>query len=67
MQPEDGDARIKRASESVSELLRNRCHGEAELAKAEQLLEVVSSRSDIFTTSQMLHMLERIRKQIRRA
>jgi len=57
MQPEDGEALMQRASESLANLLRSRAPGAVELSKAESLLEAVADRSDIFTIAQMLTML----------
>jgi len=57
IQPEDGDALIRRAAQSLAHLLRWRAPGESELLKAEALLEAVSTRSDIFSIAQMLDML----------
>jgi len=57
MRQEDGNALIQRAVESMANLLRSRSCGEIELSKAEALLEAVATRSDIFSTAQMLDML----------
>lgn len=57
MMPEDGEALIQRATDSIVELLRKRSCGESELSKAEDLLEAVASRCELFSTGQMLDML----------
>jgi hypothetical protein len=57
MLPEDEEALIQRATDSVVGLLRNRGRGECELLKAEQLLEAVAGRCELFSTGQMLDML----------
>jgi len=57
MRPKDGTILIQRATDSVSGLLRSRAAGKAEVGKAEALLEAVSTRSDLFSTAQMLNVL----------
>jgi len=57
MLPEDGEVLIQRATETIVDMLLNRACGESELLKAEELLEAVASRCDLFTTGQMLDML----------
>lgn len=56
VQVEDGVVLIQRAAKSLANILRN-ATGEAELVKAETLMEAVAARSDIFTTAQMLDIL----------
>lgn len=57
MRPQDGTILIQRAAESVSGLLRSRTAGEAEVGKAEALLEAFATRSDLFSIAQMLNVL----------
>jgi hypothetical protein len=57
LQPEDGKRLIQRAADSVTALLRDRVPGEKEMLKAEELLEAVATRVELFSTSQMLDML----------
>lgn len=57
LRPEDGFFLIQRAVDSIANLVRNRASGKMEVVQAEQLLEAVASRSDIFSTGQMLDVL----------
>jgi len=57
LENEDGDNILARASSAIMAVLRWRGGGAEEAAEAEQILDAVANRTNLFSTSQMLDIL----------